>query len=119
ANNLRSLDTEKDRQSGDREWQRRASWPLGRSETRKRVLDHKAGGYLIFAKIFSISSRRKARMVCVLTLPNEPSFIENTVTAASSGASSTSTTSYAPMVQNESLTLMPIFSASAVAEAAR
>ena len=36
---------------------------LGRSDTRKRILDHKAGVYLIFAKIFSISSPRKARMV--------------------------------------------------------
>src|SRR4029077_20459503 len=75
--------------------------------------------YLTFARMPSLSFLLKARMVWLLTLPSEPSLREKALTVSSLGASSNSTTSYAPIVQNESVTFAPIFSASAVAVAAR
>src|SRR5438105_11817101 len=57
-------------------------------------------GYLTFARMPSISFRPKARIVWVFTLLSAPSLRAKAVTDASSGASSNSTTSYAPIVQN-------------------
>src|SRR6266536_673443 len=71
--------------------------------------------YLIFARMLSISSARKARMVWLLTLPSEPILREKALTVSSFGASSKTTTSYAPIVQNVLMIFTPIFSASAVA----
>jgi len=44
-------------------------------------------GYLIFARIFSISFRRNARKVWPLTLPSEPTLRMNALMVSSSGAS--------------------------------
>ncbi len=49
--------------------------------------------YLIFARMPSISSLRKARMVWVLTFPNELALRAKAVMVSSSGASNKTTTS--------------------------
>src|SRR6266536_2309624 len=54
--------------------------------------DH-GGRYLIFARISSISFRRKARRVWLFTLPSEPILSMNALIVSSLGASTTTTTS--------------------------
>src|SRR5207248_9485953 len=49
--------------------------------------------YLIFARIPSISCRRKARKVWPFTLPSEPTLRMNALIVSSSGASNTTTAS--------------------------
>jgi hypothetical protein len=60
---------------------------------RKRLMMWASNCYLIFDRMPSISSLRKARMVWVLTFPNELTLQAKAVMVSSSGASNKTTTS--------------------------
>jgi hypothetical protein len=92
---------------------------LQQDDRRSETATTASNCYVIFDRMLSISSLLNARMVSVLTFPNEPTFAAKAVMVSSSGASNKATPSYAPIVQNSSTIFMPIFSASAMAASPR